>query len=35
MKVPFAYTTKIYKISQNILIVFIVLILVEKLSTRL
>ena len=35
MEVPFAYTTKIYKISRNIVIVFIVLILVEKLSTRL
>ena len=35
MKVPFAYTTKIHKISRNILIVFIVLILVEKLRTRL
>ena len=32
MKVPFTYTTKIYKISRNILVVFIVLILVEKLS---
>ena len=32
MKVPFTYTTKIYKISLNILIVFIVLLLVEKLS---
>ena len=32
MKVPFTYTTKIYKISLNILVVFIVLILVEKLS---
>ena len=32
MKVPFTYTTKIYKISVNILVVFIVLILVEKLS---
>ena len=31
MKVPFTYTTKIYKISLNILVVF-VLILVEKLS---
>ena len=28
----FTYTTKIYKISLNILVVFIVLILVEKLS---
>ena len=32
MKVPFTYTTRIYKISLNILVVFIVLILVEKLS---
>ena len=32
MKVPFTYTTKIYKISLNILVVFTVLILVEKLS---
>ena len=32
MKVPFTYTTKIYKISLNILVVFIVLVLVEKLS---
>ena len=32
MNVPFTYTTKIYKISLNILVVFIVLILVEKLS---
>ena len=32
MKVPFTYTTKIYKISRSILVVFIVLILVEKLS---
>ena len=32
MKVPFTYTTKTYKISLNILVVFIVLILVEKLS---
>ena len=32
MKVPFTYTTKIYKISLNILVVFIVLILVEILS---
>ena len=32
MKVPFTYTTKIYKISLNVLVVFIVLILVEKLS---
>ena len=32
MKVPFTNTTKIYKISLNILVVFIVLILVEKLS---
>ena len=32
MKVLFTYTTKIYKISLNILVVFIVLILVEKLS---
>ena len=31
MKVPLTYTTKIYKISLNIL-VFIVLILAEKLS---
>ena len=31
MKVPFTSTTKIYKISLNILVVF-VLILVEKLS---
>ena len=31
MKVPFTYTTKIYKISLNILVVF-VLTLVEKLS---
>ena len=31
MKVPFTCTTKIYKISLNILVVF-VLILVEKLS---
>ena len=32
MKAPFTYTTKIYKISLNILVVFTVLILVEKLS---
>ena len=32
MKVPLTYTTKIYKISLNILVVFIVSILVEKLS---
>ena len=32
MKVPFTYTIKIYEISLNILVVFIVLILVEKLS---
>ena len=32
MKVPFTYTTKIYKASRNILVAFIVLILVEKLS---
>ena len=32
MKVPFTYTTKIYKISLNILVAFIALILVEKLS---
>ena len=32
MKVPFTYTTKIYKISLNVLVVFIVLILLEKLS---
>ena len=32
MRVPFTYTTKIYRISLNILVAFIVLILVEKLS---
>ena len=32
MKVSFTYTTKIYKISLNIFVVFIVLILVEKLG---
>ena len=32
MKVPCTYTTKIYNISLNVLVVFIVLILVEKLS---
>ena len=32
MKVPFTYTIKIYEISLNNLVVFIVLILVEKLS---
>ena len=32
MKVPFTYTTNIYKIYLNIFVVFIELILVEKLS---
>ena len=32
MKVPFTYTTKIDKISLNIPVLFIVLILVEKLN---
>ena len=34
MKVPFAYITKFYKISQNIFVAFTVFIFGEKLSLR-